>query len=102
VVNEAEAVGDGGGGVAGKQRLFQVSVGTRGLRRSCADHIADYSDNIRLERSQNVAVTEVAVKGNAGDDKFGFSIVEPADGVLLPEGGKDQAARRGDRQVVSL
>jgi hypothetical protein len=37
-----------------------------------------------------------------GDDKFGFSIVEPADGVLLPEGGKEQAVRRGGRQVVSL
>ncbi len=57
---------------------------------------------LRLERSKNVAVREVAVKGNAGDDKFGFTIVEPADGVLLPEGGKDQAVRRGGRRVVSL
>ncbi len=90
MVNEAEAVGDGGGGVAGKQRLFQVGVGARSLLCYCAGQIADCSDNIWLERSQNVAVTEVALKGNAGYNKFGFSIVEPADGVPLPEGGKDR------------
>ncbi len=30
-----------------------------------------------------MAVTEVAVDGDAGDNKFGFSIVEPSNRILL-------------------
>jgi hypothetical protein len=54
----------------------------------------DRSDHIRLKRAQNVAVTEVAVDGDAGDNKFGFSIVEPSDRILLPECQNVESTRR--------
>jgi hypothetical protein len=65
-----------------------------GFPGHCADQVVDRSNHIRLKRAQNVAVIEVAVDGDAGDKKFGFSIVEPSNRILLPECQNVESTRR--------
>jgi hypothetical protein len=74
--------------------VLQIGVCAQGVQHHCADQVAVRSDHIRLKRAQNVAVTEVAVDGDAGDNKLSFSIVEPSDRILLPECQNVESTRR--------
>jgi hypothetical protein len=102
MVDKAEAVGDCSRSVAGKQRLLEAGIGSRGLRRHNANQITNGGDDIRREGPQYMTVTQIAVLRKTGDHKLCLSIVEPAYRVLLPEGGKNKAMRGGGRRVAGL
>jgi hypothetical protein len=102
MVNKAEAVGNSSGSVAGEQRLLEAGMGSRGLRRHNANQITDGGDDIRRKSTQNVTVTQIAVRRKTRNYEFCLSIVEPAYRVLLPEGGKNKTKRGGGRRVAGL
>jgi hypothetical protein len=49
VVNEAEAVGNISGSIAGEQRLLEAAIGSGGLRCHYANQDANGGDDIRRE-----------------------------------------------------
>jgi hypothetical protein len=102
VVNEAKAVGNISGSIAGEQRLLEAAIHSRVLRRHNANQVANGGDDIRREGTQNMAVTQITVGRITGDYEFCLSIVEPAYRVLFPEGRQHKAVRGGGRCVAGL
>ncbi len=102
VINEAKAVGDISRGVAGEKRLLEAAVGSGGLRCYHANQVANGGDDVRREGAQDMAVTKITVGRIARDGELGFSIVEPAYRVLLPEGRQHEAVGGGGWCAVGL
>jgi hypothetical protein len=70
MVDKAEAVGDSSRSVAGEQRLLEAGIGSRGLRRHNANQVTNSGDDIRREGTQNMTVTQIAVRRKTGDHEL--------------------------------
>jgi hypothetical protein len=68
-----------------QQGLFDSIVRIEGVGGDAARYVADGSDDVGRQRTDDVQVAQVASERYAGDDEFRFYVLKPGGRIVRPK-----------------